>query len=299
MKKIVVKNLEKKIRFDVFLVEQLSLSRSQIQKQIEQGTILLNEKISKIHTYLKEGDVISVETVKKVKQDTETLSLEILFEDEDFLVVNKPVGILVHPTQKKEKSLVDQLVKQFPKIKKVGENPLRPGIVHRLDKLVSGVLLVAKTQDGFDCAKKQFLDRTIEKKYSALVYGVVKPDHFFIEFPIVRSKRLGRMVALPQDKDEGKDAKTECDVVKRFTNTTLLNIQLHTGRTHQIRVHLKAFDHPIVGDTLYFKKHMKNIKRKTTSRIFLHATSIQFENLKGELIKVESKIPQEILDEMI
>ena len=202
-----------------------------------------------------------------------------IYEDENILVVEKPAGLEVSSEKEKdEKTLVDWLVKKYPEISKVGPDPARPGIVHRLDKSASGLLLVAKTEAAFELLTKQFKERTVKKEYTVLVHGELTQDEGEIEFPIARANS-GRFAALPMGSDAGRLAITEYEVVKRFKNFTLLSVRIKTGRTHQIRVHLFALGYPVVGDNLY---RSKKIKKPLLPRLFLHASKVIFYDLDGK-----------------
>ena len=231
------------------------------------------------------------------------MALDIIKKTAEYLIINKPAGLIVHGAPHiKEVSLVDELIKKFPKIKKVGDDPARPGIVHRLDKLVSGLMLVARTAESFDNLKKQFQQRTVAKYYTALVYGRIEADEGKIDFPIYRSKGGYKMVALPKtvkrEKNPlGREALSEYEIIKRYINYTLLKVRIKTGRTHQIRCHLAAFGHPVVGDDLYGtnKTKLKN-QRLGLSRIFLHARVLEFDNLKGVRKKYKVEMPAELTE---
>ncbi len=223
----------------------------------------------------------------------------LLTETKNYLILDKPSGLLAHPTAKNEKeTVVSWILKKYPEVAEVGDNTdVRPGIVHRLDKDVSGVMLVARTQEFFDYIKNQFQDRKIEKKYTALVHGVVEPDLGKIDFSIARSKtrvKKGKMVARPKSQ-EGKDAITFFEVEKRFVNHSLVLAKPKTGRTHQIRVHLFAFNHPIVGDKIYYNKKFGRDKiEKMSNRIFLHASELGFVDMEGEKQKFSSDLPNDL-----
>jgi 23S rRNA pseudouridine1911/1915/1917 synthase len=224
-----------------------------------------------------------------------------IFEDENYLVINKPAGLLVHGADHiQEPTMVDQLLKKYPSLIKVGDDPNRPGLIHRLDKSASGLLVIAKTQKNFDNLKKQFQKRTIGKYYTALVYGQIAKDEGKINFPIKRSSRGYKMAALPlvakgTANTEGRQAITEFEVVKRFINYTLLKIKTKTGRTHQVRVHLSAYGHPIVGDDLYGTRKTKEKNRKLKlGRIFLVADELSFVDLHKEKKEFKIKLPPEL-----
>ncbi len=224
-----------------------------------------------------------------------------IFEDKNFLVINKPAGLLVHGADHiKEPTLADQLLKKYPELIKIGEDPIRPGIMHRLDKQVSGLMVITKTQAYFDHLKKQFQDRTIIKIYTALVYGKIEKDEDEINFPIQRSSKGHKMAALPfttkgKFTEEGRQAITEFEVIKRFINYTLLKVKIKTGRTHQIRVHLSAYGHPVVGDDLYStKKTREKNKKLNLGRIFLVATKLSFTDLDKEQKTFIIELPEEL-----
>jgi len=226
------------------------------------------------------------------------MKIKVLYEDSNILAIEKPSGILVHPDERsKEKTITDWILKNYPKMKNVGEamgNIKRPGIVHRLDKETSGVLLLAKNQKAHEFLKSQFQNREIKKTYVAIVDGWVKMDRGVINKPIGRSpKDFRRYLAGRGVKGELREAITQYKVLKRFNaplKFTFLEIYPKTGRTHQIRVHMKFLNHPVVCDSLY---NPKGFCPKGLSRMALHAKSIEFKNLKGEMVKIESSLPKE------
>lgn len=220
-------------------------------------------------------------------------NFEIIFEGPDFLIVNKPANLLVHPVKNlKEITLVDLLLKRYPEIKNVGEDPLRAGIVHRLDKEVSGLMIIPRNQKSFEHFKNEFKNKKIEKKYLALVHGKVKKDEGIITLPLAKDK--GKiLLAKSIDLEKIKESWTEYEVIKRFKDFTLLKIRTKTGRTHQIRIHLKTIGHPIVGDEKYKIKRQKTIQLK---RIFLHAYKLGFHDLAGNLCEYQIDLPEELKD---
>lgn len=312
MKKMTIKENDKGKRLDIFLSETMpELTRSQIKKMILEGMISVNKEIPTVHRFLKEKDVIEVKEgelqsiapkKKAVKPKLKSVGTEIfakikiIDDTPEYLVIEKPSGLLVHPTDKEEtNTLVDWLIEKYPECRKIGEDPARAAIVHRLDKEVSGLMVLPKTQDSFENIKKQFKLRTIDKKYLALVYGKVRNDEGEIKFPIKRSSgKAGMFAALPVGADGGKNALTIYHVKERYKNFTLLEVEIMTGRTHQIRVHLLAMSHGIVGDPLYKNKGTK--EKNTPGRIFLHAAELAFTDLNGERHEYQSRLPQSLRD---
>jgi 23S rRNA pseudouridine1911/1915/1917 synthase len=283
-------------RLDKVLTKQLPITRSQIQKLIKAGNILVNDNLATVHRFLRKDDIIKVQqkdikAITKVKkvEPNEKIKLKIVFEDNDILVIDKPAGLLVHPTDKIEPdTLVNGLLAQYPNIKKVGDDPLRPGIVHRLDKDVSGLMIICKTQAAFEYYKNLFKTRKINKKYTALVHGKMEKTEKLIDLPIIRSKNLGKMAVRSQEQG-GKKALTRYSVITQFVNFALLEIELLTGRTHQIRAHMNALNHPVVGDPLYKQKNVK--QKMDLNRIYLHSTILGFKDQQGKTQEFKSKLP--------
>lgn len=283
-------------RLDRFLTGVMETTRSQIQKLIEAGSVTVNREVAKSNRRLETDDVVfypeaEVTTHKKIEP---TPLLEILYQDKDIMVINKPAGLLVHEAFKDEMraTVVDALLESFPEVAEVGDDPKRPGIVHRLDKDVSGVMAIAKTQAGFDHLKHQFQKRTLTKEYLALVYGALPKDHDVITLKVTRSKAKGRMVARPESQ-EGKEAHTEYDVLERLPTTTYVRVKILTGRTHQIRVHFQALGYPIVGDKIYKVKGMK-FRPIELDRLFLHATKLTLRLMDGHEKTFEAGLPVEL-----
>lgn len=288
---------ENKVRLDQFLTNNLpKFSRSKIQKIIEAGFVSVNKQIIKLKHFsvLKNDEIVlDYKEDKTIKIPDEIKNIKIIEETADYLVIEKPAGILTHQVEGKyEYSLLDWILERYPKIKKVGDNDkLRSGIIHRLDKKVSGILVVCKNQKMFDCLKKQFKERTVCKKYYALVHGVIKDDYGEIDFPISRSKNSGKMVSRPHNL-EGKQALTLYNVIKRYGAYTFLDIEIKTGRNHQIRTHMQSIGYPVVGDELY---KIRNIKDKfNLNRIFLHSYHLEFDDLSGERKIFEIPLPNEL-----
>ncbi len=320
MKKFTIKDEYENWRLDKFLTETIKESRSQIQKKIKTGQFLVNDRVPSVHQFLEIGDIIKYKpdnsktpdnlSQKIIKKITKTgrpkLTPTILIKEKDYLVIEKPAGMLVHSAQdKSEPTLVDWLIKKFPKIKKVGdsvaleknEKLFRPGIVHRLDRNVSGLMIIALTQNAFDYLKSQFKLKNVRKDYIALGSAVIPKDDGEIKFPIMRS-REGKLVALPINSDKGKSASTIFDVIQRFRNHTLVKLSPLTGRTNQLRIHMSAYNHPIVGDDVYASKKFQQREKIKLDRVFLHAAHLFFIDPSGKQIDIESPLPQE-LDEIL
>ncbi len=301
-------------RLDVFLSEVSDITRSQVKKLIQKGAVTINGKnITKASVIVSVLDSVEIKDVveeDKLPEKVEVLSLDIpvkiLSETDDYVVVYKPAGYLVHPTQAKEyNTLTDWLVNKYKDIVNVGDSRERPGIVHRLDKDASGVLVVAKTQAMFECLKKQFQERLVEKEYAVIVHGALDREHGIIDFDIDRGTD-GRMVSRPKidklsvdkvdDIQSGKKSLTEFWVEKTFVNYSLLRVKIYTGRTHQIRVHMFAYAHPVVGDRLYINRKVLHARDLELGRLWLHARKLGFVDLKGNPVSFEAAIPENLLD---
>ena len=283
-------------RLDKFLTQTMEASRSQIQRLIKQGGITINGETVKAGEILSVGDLVfypEVELETHVKNETAPV-LNVLYEDDDLLVIDKPAGLLVHEALKDEHraTVVDGLLERHPEIADVGDDPTRPGIVHRLDKDVSGLMVIAKTQAAFDSLKNQFQNRTIKKEYLALVYGSLTKEANTIDFKIARSKVKGRMVARTGEQD-GKDAITQYDVLTRFSTATYVSVRILTGRTHQIRVHFQALGHPLVGDKLYKVRGMK-FREIPLNRVFLHSHALTIRLMNGEEKSFTTPLPEDL-----
>ncbi len=228
------------------------------------------------------------------------MNLEILYEDENIVAINKPAGLVVHSDGKtKEESVADFVAEKYPEAKDVGEPARmpngdvvpRPGIVHRLDRETSGVMLVAKTKKGFDCLKKQFQSHEIKKEYHAFVFGEVKNDKGTIDRPIGRSSQDFRKWSAQRGaRGELREAVTEYEVASRAKGYSFVKVFPKTGRTHQIRVHFKAINYPLVADTLYAPERENELGFK---RLALHSREISFENVEGKKVSVTAPYPKD------
>lgn len=233
------------------------------------------------------------------------MKINVLYEDANILAIDKPSGISVHADgRSKQKTVADWILKNYPRMKNVGENEVyenkkikteikKPGIVHRLDRETSGVLLLAKNEKTYQILKQQFKDRVVKKTYFAIVSGSVRNDRGVINKPIGRSPvDFRRYSASRGARGEMRESITEYSVIKRIPGFTVVEVRPKTGRTHQIRVHMKYLNHPVVCDDLY---NPGSTCPKGIKRLGLHAKSIEFKNSKGETIKIESKLPKEFL----
>ena len=229
--------------------------------------------------------------------------IKILYEDDDVVAIYKPIGMPAHGDGRKTKikTVADWVVKKYPKAKKVGESLVlkdgeevaRPGIVHRLDKDTSGVMLIAKTNEGYEYLKDQFKEKKIRKFYRAFVYGNLKEDRIFIDKPIERSASDFRQyTSAGRGRGEKRDAQTRVRVIKRVAGATYIEAMPVTGRTHQIRVHMRYLQHPVIGDTLYASDRLPILG---FNRLALHAFAIEFVSVSGKEIRVEAPLPEEFI----
>lgn len=299
MKKIIIPEHEAGFRLDAWLVmKHPKVSRTQAQKRIKAGLVLINGKIGKPGQVVEAEDEIEEKPKSKTELETPTTpEVRIVAETADWAVIEKPSGLLVHPApNQKTGTLVDFLLNKWPKIKKVGDSPERPGIVHRLDREASGLMVIAKTQKTFKALKSQFQEHTIGKSYLALVHGKVSHDTGRIETAIGRVSGLGRMAARVQAKPDDQEARSEYDVLERFPHASLVRVKTETGRMHQVRVHLKSIGHPLVGDSLYAAGYHSPSLDKCP-RLFLHAEHLAFNDpATGERREFQIELPNDLND---
>lgn len=284
-------------RLDRYLASTLNdLSRSGVQQLIEEGHVLVNGHPGKSSYALREGDKVQVLQVNRPLSGNlqpQALPLDIVYEDADLLVINKAAGMVVHPAPgHTDDTLVNALLAHYPALQ-VGsdEGDLRPGIVHRLDKDTSGLLLVAKNARTQAALIEQMKEHQITKRYLALVEGVVSLDQGSIDAPIGRNPRHRQQMAITAV--GSREARTHFRVLQRFKRHTLLLLQLETGRTHQIRVHLKAIGHPVVGDLTYGAAHAQ--RDSILNRQFLHAYQLKFTHpTTGAVLELEAPLPNDL-----
>ena len=234
--------------------------------------------------------------------------ISLIYETKDFIAVDKPAGLLVHSVPKanskfqipnsEEPTLVDWVLEKYPEVKNVGDEPeIRPGIVHRLDRDTSGVILIARNQEFFEYLKNLFKTHQIKKTYLALVWGKLEPKFGEIKIPIgIKTGTIKRTVWQKRAKDI-KEAITDYRVKKYFNDFSLVELTPKTGRTHQIRIHLASLGHPVVGDKLYGFQKNKNPQSNTPfnlNRQFLHAVSLEFSSADGHRIMIEAELPEEL-----
>ena len=292
MKEIVVE--ENNIRIDVFLASKLDISRSKVQKLIKEGKALVNNKVITNNYLVEEDDVILVNDNLdfEIHVKAQDIPLDIVYENEDLLVINKPSGMVTHPAPGNyEKTLVNALLGKY----ELSSDKLRPGIVHRLDKDTSGLMLVAKNDETHEKLSKMIQDKEVKRTYLALVTGVINHETGTIDAPIGRDVKYREKMMVTDI--NSKKAITHFKVLKRMKNHTLIECYLETGRTHQIRVHLSYIGYPIVNDFLYGKEKIDDKFGQ-----LLHSRKIEFNNPRdGKHLCFEVDVPkrfQEIMEEI-
>jgi len=306
-REVVVASADSGMRLDRFVVAQCpELSRTRVQELIESGAVIVDGRSAKGAYKLRGGEKISVQINERpaIVAQAEAIPLEVLYEDEDVIAINKPAGMTVHAGAGTiSGTLVNALLGRGQALSQTGD-PLRPGIVHRLDKETSGIILVAKNDAAHAKLGEAFRQRAIKKTYIALVHGILKAKSGRIELAIGRDPiRRTRMAA--QSKAwhgaaivNPRAARTDWRVLGAIDNTTLLEVQLHTGRTHQIRVHFAALKHPVVGDTLYGAAAQLTVGKTTLpslGRNFLHAAKLGFTQPRtGASIELHAPLPGEL-----
>ena len=290
MREFIVNKEEINYRIDAYLAQKnKDISRVAIQRLITEKKILVNGKKTKPSYKVQENDHITLEEEKpkEISLKAQEIPIEIIYEDKDIIVVNKPKGLVVHPANGNPDGTLVNAIMAICKDSLSGiGGEIRPGIVHRLDKDTSGLLIVAKNDKAHINLSEQIKNHEVEKTYIALVKGVVKENEATINMPIGRSPKDRKKMAVVKN---GKEAITHFKVLKRYNNYTLLEVKIETGRTHQIRVHLTQIGYPIVGDTTYSNgKNKWNVQGQC-----LHAKSLKFKHpITKKEMYLEAKIPE-------
>ena len=288
-------------RLDKFLADfDVSRSRAAWQRLIKEEKILINGKMAKANYILKENDGLEVlpEDVTAEKAPALIPDIDIIYEDADVIVIDKPIGVVAQKAATSDAPAVTAfLEKHFPAIRQVGENEQRSGIVHRLDKDTSGIMIAAKNQESFELLKNKFKQREVQKFYTALVYGKVEPAAGEINFAIGRNPKLPCQQTVIRDPEnssiKSREARTLYKTLKTYEDYSLLSVELKTGRMHQIRVHMKAIGHPVAGDAKYAGA---SLLRKTPElrRQFLHASELKITLPSGENRVFKSELPADL-----
>ena len=285
-------------RLDIFITSKTNITRSQLQKFIEDGSVLVNSRIVSQNYRVKTNDVITLTISDKETESLtpEPIPLEILYKDDYLVVVNKPAGMVVYPSAgHNQGTLMNALSHHCKKLASVGR-PLRPGVIHRLDKDTSGVMVVALNDEAYYNLVEQFRQRTITRRYIALVYGNLKEDKGEITLKIGRSQSDRKKMSTRVRK--GKEAITRWKALERFSNATLIEAKLGTGRTHQIRVHFASMGYPVLGDRTYGKKVELEVKAKKKilfPRQMLHAELLGFTHpATGKYLEFSSPLPEDM-----
>lgn len=297
------------LRIDRFLSDRLpNASRNRIQSAIREGFVKVNEREIKSNYKVRPSDIITI-SLPEPPRDTEVvpedIPLDILHEDPSILIINKPAGIVVHPAYNNwTGTLVNALAFHFKNLPEMEGNEGRPGLVHRIDKDTSGLLVVAKTEKALNKLARQFFDHSIDRSYTALVWGIPDPSHDTIDVPLGRSLKDRRVVAAYPDGSQGKHAVTHYEVIRDLRYVSLIRCRLETGRTHQIRAHMKYIGHPIFNDITYggdrilkgtvFSKYKSFVKNcfQAIPRQALHASTLGFIHPDtGRQVHFEAPLP--------
>lgn len=301
------------MRLDKFLFDHIGgASRSRIAAAARNGNVLVNGKAEKPSHKVKPNDVVTLvlpHPVREVELLPEDIPLEVLYEDEQILLINKQPGLVVHPGHGNwTGTLVNGLIHHFGKLPSAPNQPVpRPGLVHRLDKDTSGVMVIGKTDDAMAHLARQFFERSNDRRYKALVWGDFDADEGTIEGNLDRSAKDRTVMSVPLDPEQGKTAVTHWRVLERFTYVTLVECKLETGRTHQIRAHMKHIGHPLFNDAHYggdrvlkgtvFTKYKRFVENcfALLPRQALHAAFLEIEHPKtGKRMKFESPLPADM-----
>ena len=290
MEKVVVEENAQKKRIDSYIVDKnINLSRTAIKRLLDEGKILVNGKKQKPSYKPEVGDIITIEipAPEEIELKPQDIPIDVIYEDKDIIVVNKQKGMVVHPANgNPDGTLVNAILAKCKDTLSGIGGEIRPGIVHRLDKDTSGLLIIAKNDKAHINMSKQIQDRKVIKKYIALVKGVIGENTATIDMPIARSTKDRKKMAVDKN---GKEAITHYKVVQRYDKYTLLEIKIDTGRTHQIRVHMAYIGHPVVGDLQYSNgKNEFGIEGQ-----MLHSKYLEFDHpITGKRLKLEAPLPE-------
>ncbi len=290
MKNVIVNENDKGKRLDIYIAENFNeLSRTMIKKLIESNNVLVNDKSEKVSYKVQANDNISIDVpeAKETKLKAQEIPLDIIYEDSDIIVVNKPKGMVVHPANGNPDGTLVNAILSICKNSLSGiGGELRPGIVHRLDKDTSGLIIVAKNDKAHINMSEQIKERNVKKTYIALVRGNVPEEEATINMPIGRSTKDRKKMAVTKN---GKQAITHFKVLKRYSKYTLLEIKIETGRTHQIRVHMAEIGYPVVGDAVYSNgKNEFGIEGQ-----MLHAYKLEFMHpITNKHMELTAPLPQ-------
>jgi 23S rRNA pseudouridine1911/1915/1917 synthase len=291
MNKLVVNSENKGIRLDAYIASNLEgISRTNVKRLVEDGNITVNGVKQKVSYKVQENDeiIIEIPEARELDIQAQDIPIEVVYEDKDIIVVNKPKGLVVHPANGNWDGTLVNAIMAICKDSLSGiGGEIRPGIVHRLDKDTSGLLIIAKNDEAHLNMSNQIKDREVKKIYYALVRGVVAENEATINMPIGRSNKDRKKMAVTRD---GKEAITHFKVLERFNKYTLLEVKIDTGRTHQIRVHLSEIGHPVIGDEVYSNgKNEFGIHGQ-----LLHAKSLDFKHpITGKQMHLETDLPEE------
>ena len=296
------------IRIDIFIMHRIEkVSRNKVQSHIKQGHVLVNGETVKANHKVKANDIITIELTEPPREFeiiAENIPLNIVHEDDDILVINKNAGMVVHPGYGNYTGTMVNALSYHFQLPDNPEGDPRPGLVHRIDKNTSGLLVVAKNETAMTHLAKQFYDHTVERKYIALVWGNVEANEGCIHSFIGRDSKDRKKFKSYEEEEQGREAITHYKVLERFAYVTLLECRLETGRTHQIRVHMKSIGHPIFQDETYdgnrllkgpphskYKQYIQNCF-KIIERQALHAQTLGFEHpSSGQIINFDSPLP--------
>ena len=296
------------IRIDIFIMHRIEkVSRNKVQSHIKQGHVLVNGETVKANHKVKANDIITIELTEPPREFeiiAENIPLNIVHEDDDILVINKNAGMVVHPGYGNYTGTMVNALSYHFQLPDNPEGDPRPGLVHRIDKNTSGLLVVAKNETAMTHLAKQFYDHTVERKYIALVWGNVEENEGCIHSFIGRDSKDRKKFKSYEEEEQGREAITHYKVLERFAYVTLLECRLETGRTHQIRVHMKSIGHPIFQDETYdgnrllkgpphskYKQYIQNCF-KIIERQALHAQTLGFEHpSSGQIINFDSPLP--------